>query len=87
MPKGGRAYHGAAELAGRLVVFGGYVTSTIPYGVTDAWPDGVELTSEEPPGGGEMVRIGNAIYLWRSETFQPNTPALTGELWRLTVAE
>lgn len=87
MPGGGRAYHSAATLAGRLVVFGGVITSTDPIAATDAWPGGVEVVGDEPPTGGEMVTLGDAIYMWRSPAFDPNAPELTGELWRLRVAD
>jgi len=81
LPRGPRAYHGAGTLAGRVVVFGGVVTSTDPIGATDGWPHGVEVIGDEPRPrmAPRMVTLGDAVLMWGGKTMAGDS----SELWRL----
>ncbi len=84
LPRGGRAYHGAATLAGRVVVFGGVRTSTNAIAETDAWPDGAEVVGAEPiaQSGPAMVTLPDSVLM-----IGPADEMRTAfETWRLTVA-
>lgn len=84
LPRGGRAYHGAATLAGRVVVFGGVRTSTNAIDETDAWPDGAEVIGVEPSAESAptMVTLPDSV-LMLSAADETGTAF---ETWRLTVA-
>lgn len=71
----GRAYHAAAAIGGRLVVFGGVRTGTNAIAATDAFPGPMELEGDEPaptnevsmvtlPGGALMHVGGLAPETW-----------------------
>lgn len=84
LPRGGRAYHGAATLAGRIVVFGGVRTSTNAIAETDAWPGGAEVVGAEPNAQFHpaMVTLSDSVLMLAAADEQG-----TGfETWRLKVA-